>query len=216
MSIITEALRKAEREHELKAKRALQEAASGLADPGKSQNVLLAQSEAVEHHIQQSVLQEEVSQAVFRRPAWYWSSRLQAVFLAALGVLVCAFILTILPKWPQIGNNFSIVWQPSVEKGSSQISISEQGVFSGTVGAFSQGNGSRTQKSELQGKNMPTSQFVLSGISVMGNDHYAIVNGTIVQKGDSIDGAYVKDVFNQEVILQIKDGEIKLKIPSSF
>ena len=45
-----------------------------------------------------------------------------------------------------------------------------------------------------------------------GNNHFAIINGTIVQKGDSIDGAHVKEVLENEAVLETRAGEFRLKI----
>ena len=56
--------------------------------------------------------------------------------------------------------------------------------------------------------------FTLSGISAWGPDRYAIVNGAIVQEGDSVGGALVKQILGREVILETRNGEVKLKITS--
>ena len=48
----------------------------------------------------------------------------------------------------------------------------------------------------------------------MGSDRYALVNGQIVQAGDSIDGAHVKEILDREVVLETRAGEIRLKIQS--
>lgn len=199
MSIITDALKKAERDRELKAKQGLQDTAFAGANGDNSTATLLAQSDAVEQHIEKSKFEEGIDQAIFRRPDWYQSSQLQVIFLFIAAGLACALVLFALPEWPRIGENFSIVWQPFNSKSKNHSYTSGLGVF---------GKGIRTSVS--------ASQFTLSGITSTGNDHFAIVNGTIVQKGGSIDGAYVKDISNQEVILETKNGEIILKIPSSF
>jgi hypothetical protein len=63
----------------------------------------------------------------------------------------------------------------------------------------------------VQSTNMP---YLLSGISVSEDDRYAVVNGQIVTEGDLVDGAYVKQILERDVVLDTKTSEIKLKLPS--
>ena len=71
--------------------------------------------------------------------------------------------------------------------------------------------GAASRTIDMVGVNLP---FTLTGISVQGSDRYAIINGEIVQEGNSIDGAHVKEILDREVVLETRAGEIKLKIPS--
>ncbi len=59
----------------------------------------------------------------------------------------------------------------------------------------------------------PTLSFALSGISAFDNKHYAVINGTVLQAGDLVDGAVVKDITDNEAILETRAGELRLKIP---
>ncbi len=56
--------------------------------------------------------------------------------------------------------------------------------------------------------------YVLSGVSIFGNERYAVINGRIVTIGDSIDGAYVKEIMDRNVVIETKTSEIKLKLPA--
>ena len=141
MSIITDALKKAERDRELKAKRALQDTAFAVANGDNSTAMLLAQSDVVEQDIERNKSEEGIDQAIFRRAGLYWSSQLQAIFLFIAAGLACAFVLFALPKWPRIGENFSIIWQPFNGKSKNHSYTSGLGVF---------GKGIRTSVSTSQ------------------------------------------------------------------
>ncbi len=56
--------------------------------------------------------------------------------------------------------------------------------------------------------------YVLSGISKVDNNYYAIINGIIVQPGETIDGALVKEINDREATLETRSGKIILSITS--
>lgn len=54
--------------------------------------------------------------------------------------------------------------------------------------------------------------YVLSGITKMGKDRFALINDQILRPGDWVNGATVKAILDNEVILETTFGELKLKI----
>lgn len=79
------------------------------------------------------------------------------------------------------------------------------------VGYIQSQNG---RQNTFQSNGTTYSPYQLTGISATGENRYAIVNGTIVQKADSIDGAHVVDISDEEVILKTKKGDITLNLKS--
>ncbi len=206
MSIITDALKKAEQERELKAKRTAEDTKTVLSNETvevKPVEVLLEQSHIVETHIEQSVHPTGFEGTTsFHKPGWFSSPRFRetAMIFLIVGIVVpCLSVLVLLPSWPGLDGNASIVWHSFWNANLFQIPrMYQQNVLSAKPQNF---NGS--------GVNLP---FSLSGISFQGENRYAIVNGVIVQKGDLIDGGRVKEILGREVTLDTKAGEIKLKL----
>lgn len=197
MSIITDALKKAEQEHELKTKQASQEAAVALAEELRPsvEAVVLEKSEAQETYTEHTI-PVELTNSTSHQPIWFPELQFREVLILGGVAILTFFVLFLLPKWPTLGSNFSLLWRPA--QGGSVFQV-------GTVKkAASHGLDNRAIS-------LP---FQLSGISVAGDNRYALVNGTIVQKGDSIDGTFVKEILDQEVILETRTGEIKLKVSS--
>ena len=193
MSIITDALKKAEYERELRAKQA----------PEKSTvDVLLEQTEDLETSLagvgtvpseREDIVIPSTSTPTLGRPSGVSSFRLTEILILVAIFAICFSVLFFLTRWPSVGKKFS---------GDAFIGI-------GSVGNTSpQGNvsSSAAQKSRLP--------YVLSGISAFEQNRYALINGSIVQQGDSIDGARVKEILEREVILETPLGETRLKIPS--
>ncbi len=208
MSIITDALKKAEQERELKATRASKITRVALAEPEsvKPVDVLLEQSHLVEAHIEQNMNAIGINAGdIFRKGAWLSSPRSREVLIisAIVGIVTsCLVILLVLPHWPRVAKDFSIVWRPFKAVSLFQVPpmYHQQNIFS--------------ERSHSAGENGVKLPFSLTGISVQGDKSYAIINGEIVQKGDSIDGAQVKEILERDVVLETRAGEIKLKIQS--
>lgn len=55
--------------------------------------------------------------------------------------------------------------------------------------------------------------LILSGIVAGGNDSFAIIDGNIVKKGDSISGAKVKEIYGDRVALEFDGAEFILRSP---
>lgn len=205
MSIITEALKKAEHERELKAKQGFQEIGSdGVADEIKPVEVFLEQSAVVEAEIENSLSESVMSQEPLPQTVMLSTSQVRDLSILAGVGAICIVALLLLPRWPILGKNFSILWNPfqttSKWQAGSGPSISR--MISSSLGSSSVSSAG------------PILPFHLSGISIQGNDRVALVNGIIVQKDDWVDGAHVKEILDREVVLETKTGEIKLKISS--
>lgn len=197
MSIITDALKKAEQEHELKAKSTSQEAAVALVEDAEAsrETAVLDRPEIHETYVE-NIIPTGPDKAASNRSVWFLELQFREVLILSGVVFLVVFVLFLLPKWPTIGGNFSLLWRPA--QGGSVFQVGP------IIKPVPRGMDGRTIS-------LP---FQLSGVSASGNNRYAIVNGTIVQKGDSIDGAFVKEILDQEVILETRAGEIKLKISS--
>lgn len=204
MSIITDALKKAEQERELRAKRVTEETKIDLpeVEEVKAVEVLLEQSHLVETHIEQSIHPTRFEGTTsLPKSDWFFSPRFREVIVTSLIVVVvisCLSVLVLLPSWSGFGSNVSIAWHSFWNASLFQVPPMYENTLSMKPRNF---NGS--------GINLP---FSLSGISRQGNSRYAIVNGVIVQKGDSIDGARVKEILEREVVLETRAGEIKIKL----
>ena len=197
MSIITDALRKAEQERELKAKQGPgeTETVSSETEQVKPMDMFLEQSQAVEAHIEKSIRSSAIEKAT---PSQFREAAM--VSLIAGVVALCLVALVLLPVWPGFGNHFSTVQNPFWNTSLFQVPpMYQQNILAVKPQGFNGG-----------GVHFP---FSLSGISFQGENRYAIVNGVIVQKDDSIDGARVKEILKREVTLDTKAGELKLKLP---
>ncbi len=205
MSIITDALKKAEQERDLKAKHAAKMAKVAFIEPERAQSVevLLEQSHMVETQIEQSIRPAGMSQPDTFKGPWFSSPQFREVSIIStvVGVIIsCLVILLALPHWPGMGKDSSIIWRPFRVVGLFQVPpMYQQNIFLERL----QHSGSEN------GVKLP---FILTGISAQGNKSYAIVNGVVVQKGDLIDGATVKEILDRGVVLETRAGEIKLKI----
>ncbi len=193
MSIITDALKKAEQEREQKTKRTVgkTETVVPAIEEAKPVDVLLEQSHVVEDHIEKRI---HISKEI--------PSRFREVAIVSLiiGIVILSLsALFLLPSWPGRGSNLSIISHPFWNAGFFQVpKIYQQNTL--------------PAKSRSFDGNVLDFPFSLSGISFQGENRYAIVNGVIVQKGDLIDGAHVKEILGREVVLDTRAGEIKLKL----
>lgn len=55
--------------------------------------------------------------------------------------------------------------------------------------------------------------LILSGIVAGGNDSFAIIDGRIVKKGDIISGAKVREIYSDRVVLEFDGIEFSLRSP---
>ena len=204
MSIITDALKKAEREREMKTKQTLDESAAvAVEEESKPAETTQIQLTPVENErigsLPPSVGGDKFSLNHFQVS----DTRVRDVIIVAGIVFGCLVALALLPRWPSIGRNLSVVWHSG--DGASAFRMSPAG---GPLGS----GALRMPPAFSEDKSFVQFPFVLSGISALGGDRYAIVNDKIVQQGDSVDGAHVKDILDREVVLETRSGEIKLKI----
>ena len=184
MSIITDALRKAENERELKAKRVSEKEASSATTLTEEEIFPQFPKVVVPHKVEiedQKTISE--IKKFFRNYSPVWKR--PVLFVTAIFFLFGLLILALLPKKTVL-----------VVQANKDSNIQKQ--ISSAI--------SNTVQSNLR---LP---YVLSGISKLGNSQYAIINGMIVQQGDSIDGAHVREILNGEVVLETRAGEIRLKI----
>ena len=198
MSIITDALKKAEREREFKVKRASEEE--------KPVELLAAQAGLVEAALEKEKrAPEEIEENPVREENWSLELGVREVLILGVAIFSCILLLFSLPSWPLLGRDLSLAWHPfrsapRIFQLGALGSMYQQGVLkTGTV-PFAD-----------QSVKLP---FVLSGISLQEDARYAIVNGVVVQEGDSVDGAHVKQISDREVVLDTRAGEIRLKIQS--
>ena len=244
MSIITDALRKAEEERELKTKRPVE---TVLAQADFEQAELLKRFGYTKSGKEVAALSTG-SIRVQKPSVNLFVSVLQKTLISISLVTVCFFVVYLGPRWLINPGSFSEDMSLIKNDTSSKInflitSISERiSSFSGPEVALMPSQEPEKKVSVLsapvseevqEAPPIPTVEiqpvpalsvpvvaqgpersYVLSGISVMGNDRYAVINGSIVQKGDSIEGAYVKDILDREVVLETRSAEIKLKIPA--
>ena len=166
MSIITDALRKAEDERELKAKLA---SATETSQVAVTEEKLLPSQTLSESIFSHQVMQEQLADTIEIENKLTWKHPF--LFLAVGFFVLSICIWMVLPK-------------PTVP---------------------------RTISNAAQSKSAGLS-YVLSGVSKLGSSRYAIINGMILQVGESIAGAQVKEILDNEVTLVTKAGEIKLII----
>ena len=200
MSIITDALKKAEQERELRSKRAV-EVLTEVPEESKPVEMLLGQSEVVETEIEENagLTAEAAEQNAIYRAEQAFPQQIRGILLIAGSVFVCFLALVLLTWSGGGGAGFSAIWRPFRNASAFQVPpMYQQNILSVRAHNFS-----------VSGVKLP---FNLSGISSQGDARYAIINDVIVQKGDSIDGATVKEILGREVVLETRAGEIKLKI----
>lgn len=206
MSIITDALKKAERERELREKQAAEELS--VSSPSQAYEPPSLQTESLNLAESKSIPSVQENQGLsfraFRSSIW-WSKE---IFLVGGAILFFLFILFALPHWPQVGSDLSIIWRPLRNQSAFRIGSLGPVVPQGSPPPVP------SAPASFEGAVATKFPFVLSGISISGDDRYAVVNGAIVQKGDSIDGAHVKEILDREVVLETRSGEIRLRIPS--
>ena len=190
MSIITDALRKAENERELKSKKVV-EADVPIAAILRTEEQIFPSHRLAETNFSQRAKtksKKPVSgiKQFFIHHNLTWK---HPAFIAVSVILfACLLMMALIPK-----KTVLIVQANKDENIQKQVTKA----ISSTM-----------QSSPLA---LP---YVLSGISRVGSSEYAIINGMIVQVGDSIDGAYIEEIFEREVTLNTRSGEIKLNLKS--
>ena len=186
MSIITEALKKAEQERasKLKQETVAQEINTVLAEEEKVVKSFLEKNKAPEPAPHSSLTE-------FSKRNWFIGS-----------AVVIFLVLYLLVNAASMKRGFSFLWY--LFKNSKTLQTASIGIVYDR----------ETYPTESAGFSNFAPGFVLSGISVQGEDRYAVINGKIVQKGDLIKGAFVKEILGREVTLETKTGELKLKVSS--
>ncbi len=190
MSIITDALRKAEQDREFKTKQAAADSAL---------TVLLEEPITVPDYARQmaELVEEEITEkkAVTDHDATF---KLRSI-LRILGIAVALFI-SVLSLIAVVFFIYNLVINLITLKPSRNTSLTIPINMQPLIKPLPH-SGQNSQ-----------SGFALSGVTHVGDDFYAIINGTIVQKGDTIAGAKVKEIFERDVVLETRSGEVKLKI----
>lgn len=191
MSIITEALKRAERDRERDHKHSEETAVAVISEE-------LEQAKEMAQEAPLPVSEEEPPVVTAPEPAapqqapqpgffvWQFSREQARDILILSGVIViCALVLVMLFQWPRPAPDASLgaPLTPSVSTTSRRTSG-------------------------------PALPFVLTGVSSTGTSRHGIVNGVVVQEGDTVDGAIVKSIGDHELTLETRAGEIKLKIQS--
>ena len=162
MSIITDALKKAESEREQKAKNAAENLAA----------VAVAEEEMLQERLSVSEFVEKIKSSSHTQSPRHSVLRYSNFLIVAAAILFSLLAILIV---------------------SLRTPAPRKGQFSSTP------------------KKLP---YALSGISVSDVGRYAIINGIIVGPGDSIDGAQVKEVLENEVTLTTRTGELALELKS--
>ena len=230
MSIITDALRKAEEERGRKTKQTVEQV---LVQADLEQEELLKRfGYATKPNTAETVLPPESLQ--IKPPANVFISIIQKTLVSVSLISICFLVVYLGPRWLLNPGSFSEDWASFENSAASKIdflipglmphnrsviSVQETALIpsQGIIGEESPVSASGATEGSVPVSALPKepeSAYVLSGISVMGSSRYAVVNDSIVQKGDSIDGAYVKEILDREVVLETRSAEIKLKIPS--
>ncbi len=164
MSIITDALRKAEDEKELKAKRV---ATIETPQPEVREEKVSPAQTLTESIFSQQVMQEQLADSVEFEEKSNWSRPFRILAVGFVVLSVCIWL--VLPKKAAA---------PTITHTAQKAGLS----------------------------------YVLSGVSKLGDSRYAIINGAILQEGETIAGAQVKQILDNEVTLATRTGEIKLNI----
>ena len=207
MSIITDALKKAEYERELKTKRAQEEVAQATLEETKSQESVSVLTDPVVSESFKSMVWPEKNEFRDQKRSSFLSFQPREVLILVGILLALLLVLLLLPRWPSSGKNFSVVWRPA-DRGSF-FQVSPVG------GSFRPGASVPSLPTRgFEDNGFVKLPFSLSGISASGNNRLAIVNNRIVQEGDGIDGAHVKQILDREVIIETRSGEVKLKLQS--
>lgn len=208
MSIITDALKKAERERELNAKRPLEEAAQVIPPEMKPQELSSRQMDAVTLEPSTgTVLPPRENKVRGRKPFQFLSLQPKEVLILVGMILSLVFVFILLPRWPSTDKNLSVIWRPADRGGFFRVNSAGGVLRSGLRVAPPSREGSEDSR-------FIKLPFSLSGISVLGENRYAVINNRIVQEGDAIDGALVKQILDREVVIETRSGDIKLKFTS--
>jgi hypothetical protein len=188
VSIITEALKRAEEDKVIKEKEAAELALSGIALEAAKESEVVVQ----EHIEERRPAPEPVAASGTSR----FLNRLGQPAVIG-GLLLLAFLaLWAIPQWPMNGGGLSLKWNPF---GGAQT------VTNASI--------ERTETATIAAPETAAPlPYVLTGITVVDGDRFALVNDQIVTVGDSVDGAFITEILDREVVLETRAGEIRLKI----
>ena len=121
MSIITDALRKAERERGLRYKRTSEEAAAIVTgeEVKPATETFVEQANLMEMDVAETIARAQaqseskvVRETTFFAPAWFSSKRFQEVLISAATVFICLAALSLFSHRRAIGKNLLFLWHP--------------------------------------------------------------------------------------------------------
>lgn len=198
MSIITDALKKAERDRGGKLHEKMEEIhAASLAKEVKPSQILEEEEKLLEESLAEAASRAKTFSFVWPRFSWHETNVfvVRGALVAGFAVLVVFLFLTF--RWEASDQMVASVSLPTVQVSSAAKPAA-------------------VPRKTFFGKRQPvrpTLSYALTGISTFDDKHYAIINGIVLQAGDSVDGAVVKDITDREAILETRAGELRLRIP---
>ncbi len=198
MSIITDALKKAERDRGQKlGEKAGEIPVASLKETMKPSQVLEEEEKLLEENL--TKMTSRAGTPFFAWPHFSWREAnvfvVRGTLVIGFAVLVVFLFLTF--RWEASDHMVASVSLPTVQvpSGGKTVSAATKTFFPKRQAA------------------QPTLSYTLTGISTFDDKHYAIINGLVLQTGDSVDGAVVKDITDREAILETRAGELRLRIP---
>ena len=205
MSIITDALRKAERERYLQDEISAESAQSRTALEAVRESDRMVSEALASLERRRKEMEAQTRPQVPEQNAAFFlgSSRTRSqsrdvlTFVAIAGAI--AFVLYWIPRWPTTYKFASPTRTNAFHMEEVLAPAPIESLWKDVGSPFG-----------VEGERQ-TIPFVLSGISAFGDERYAFINGKILGVGDFIDGAFVKSILDHEVVLETKTGEIKLK-----
>ena len=210
MSIITDALKKAERDRGQKLRDKIEEVhAASVSEPVKAPQILEQEEALVENELAEAHTHFRTSSTAFqpKSPLFSWpqfSWRETNVFVLSGAFVVCfaalVVFLFVIFKW----------------ESTDQMTVASVSLPASSVAPVSKpvpGIKKATFPKRAPSASRTTLSYALTGISAFDNKHYAVVNGVVLKPGDSVDGAIVKDITDQEAVLETRAGELRLRIP---
>ena len=213
MSIISEALKKAEQERIAKGKSSFTGERAGYGTGS-----LTDQLAAIEVDVTKRILASQIQYGDLKPKHFFFLWEFWKAFLFLGVIVLLCLTLFLLPRWPSLAEkNSSDIWQSSTETVSSQaisanVSPEIPAATSDKMPVQENSSSPEAGKSEENTPPVPVNPYVLTGLSVSGKDHYAIVNRLVVKVGDLIGQAHVKSIENGQVVLDTDTGEVTLQM----
>lgn len=211
MSLITDALKRAERDRGQKLREKVEEVhAASVAQEAHPPRILEEEEVLVEQKLKSAVppvwpssetaFKPQMPSLIWPQFSWRTANVfvLRGAFVVSLAALV-VFLFMIFKWEPPEQTTVASVSLPALSRpsGVSTVPVSKKGFF----------------QKHAPARPGQAFSYALSGISTFDDKHYAIINGLVLQAGDSVDGAMVKDITDREAILETRAGELKLRIP---